>query len=93
VGAGKKTPASIIRGTCAFESKFEAVSRDLGHVSRLVERNKNFFRKIEISQNLPSKFVDNRGYFRQIRAKGTGAYVIRIIRISHRELREHRVLC
>jgi hypothetical protein len=47
VGAGKKTPASIIRGTCAFVSKIRGYSGVSDFVSAYRERNKKFFRKIE----------------------------------------------
>ena len=40
-------PSSIIRGTCAFESKFKAISEGQGHVSPYEERDKKNFRKIE----------------------------------------------
>jgi len=52
-------PPSIIRATCRFDSKFKAVSRDPGHVTRYVERNKNFFRKVELFHFLPSFFAEN----------------------------------
>jgi hypothetical protein len=54
VGAGKKMPPSIIGGTCAFDSKIRVFLKVADFVSAYMERDKNFFRKIEIYQKLPS---------------------------------------
>ena len=57
VGGEKRRP-SIIRGTCRFDSKIRGVLEVTDFVSACGERSKNFFRKIEISQNLPSFFAE-----------------------------------
>jgi hypothetical protein len=66
-----KSSASIIRGSCAFDTKKWLDSGCTILVSRLLERNKKFFGKIEKFRFLLSKLVENWGDFRQIRAKGT----------------------
>jgi hypothetical protein len=53
MGAGKKMPASIIRGTCAFDSKNQFVFRSLRHISCLLERNKKFLEKLKFVENYP----------------------------------------
>ena len=59
VGAGIKTPASIIRCTFAFDSKNGLDSGCPKIVTRFVERDKNYFRKIEICHKLLSFFAEN----------------------------------
>jgi len=72
-GAGKKMPPSIIRATCKFDSKIRGFLKVSDFISACMERNKNFFRKIEISQNLPSKFAEkwakNHAKYKVIRQK------------------------
>ena len=51
-------PASIIRGSCRFDSKIRVFLKGIDFVSSYKERSKNFFRKIEICQKLPSFFAD-----------------------------------
>jgi hypothetical protein len=56
----EKRRPSIIRRRYAFDTKNWSVFRDSGHVSRLLERNKKFFRKIEKCRKLLSFCVENR---------------------------------
>ena len=58
-GAGKKRRPSIIGRSCRFDSKIRVFSEVPDFVSACLERNKNFFRKIEIFHFLPSKFAEN----------------------------------
>jgi hypothetical protein len=57
-GQEEKNNSPIIRATCRFDSKIRGFSGAPDFVSTYVERNKNFFQKIEISQNLPSFFAE-----------------------------------
>ena len=54
----EKSSPSIIRASCRFDSKIRVFSGVPDFVSAYVERNKNFFQKIEISQNRPSFFAE-----------------------------------
>ena len=58
-GRGEKRRLSIIRCTCAFDSKKWRFSEAHEFVSRYEVRIKKFFGKIEISYFLHSKFVEN----------------------------------
>ena len=58
--------ASIIRGTCAFDTKIWGFSRESLFVSAYEERDKKIFRKIEICQNLLSFLFENRCDFRHV---------------------------
>jgi hypothetical protein len=51
-------PPSIIGRTCRFDSKFRGFLKVSDFISAYVERNKNFFRKIEIFHFLPSFFAE-----------------------------------
>jgi len=53
-GALKKGSPSIIRATCRFDSKIRGFLKGTDFVSAYVERDKNFFRKIQFSHFLPS---------------------------------------
>ena len=66
VGAGKKMPPSIIRRPCRFDSKIRGFWGRSEFVSACLERNKKIFRKIEISQNLPSFFAEKWANFARI---------------------------
>ena len=62
----EKRRPSIIRGTCAFGSKIRGFSGISEFVSAYEEKNKNFFRKIEIFHFLPSFFADYSQFLRII---------------------------
>jgi len=57
-GRRKKRRPSIIRRTCAFDSKNGVFGVMCDFVSAYVERDKNFFRKIEICCFLQSFFAE-----------------------------------
>jgi hypothetical protein len=59
-------PAFIIGDTCTIDSKNCPVFRDSGHVTRYEERDKNFFRKIEICAKILSIFVENASIYRGV---------------------------
>jgi len=51
-------PPSIIRASFSYDSKIRGFSGMAEFVSACLERNKNFFRKIQFSHFLPSFFAE-----------------------------------
>ena len=60
---GEKNNPSIIRATCAFDSKIGWFLGRAYLLSVYEKRDKKNFRKIEISQKLPSFFAENNSIF------------------------------
>jgi hypothetical protein len=54
----EKRRPSIIGRTCRFDTKIRGFLRRAKFVSACVKGSKKIFRKIEISQNLPSFFAE-----------------------------------
>jgi len=57
-GGEEKRRPSIIRATCAFDSKIRGVLKVSEFVSAYEKTNKKFFRKIEFFHFLPSFFAE-----------------------------------
>jgi hypothetical protein len=65
-GEGKKMPSSIIRRTCAFDTKIRVFWGWADLLSAYVGRNKKFFRKIEKCRFLLPFCVENQAIFARI---------------------------